>query len=492
MSDIYALGALLILGLITHFILFGFPQALVFDEVYFSKFILAYTHGTYFFDVHPPLGKLSMEVFGRLFGFIPNSSFNPFPFINYPSIGDPIPLSFVYVRLLPLIAGILIPLVVYIFCRQIKISRQASLFAGLALIFENSLEVQSRFMFMDCQLILYGFLALVLYFFAKKLRDTNGYTWRFWLVFFSSAFFATASFSVKWTGLAFTGLICLIEIMDQIRGLYAKKVTQNIALKTKAFVHAIIHSILRTTSLAIVFVAIFASLYIGLLALHLTLLPETGDGDAYMSPEFQSALEGNPLYYDTTFEKPSLMSRVSELNYSLYYYQSTLTKDHPYSSKWYTWPFMLRPIFYWDGQDSKMIYLLGNPVVYWLSSFAMAILTLLVVYQCFLSLTHRRPAPEGFYTMLIITCAYYMNFLPFSLITRPMFLYHYFTALIFAVIAWAVLIDHFMKVQKDKVILICILSVLIVIFYIYFSPLTYGYAPSHAAVMRLFWFKGWR
>ncbi len=31
---------------------------MVFDEVHFGKFISGYIRGTYFFDIHPPAGKL--------------------------------------------------------------------------------------------------------------------------------------------------------------------------------------------------------------------------------------------------------------------------------------------------------------------------------------------------------------------------------------------------------------------------------------------------
>ena len=56
------LAAVTRLAAITH------PRAIVFDEVYFRDAALRYLHGSYYFDLHPPLGKLLLAGWARLFG----------------------------------------------------------------------------------------------------------------------------------------------------------------------------------------------------------------------------------------------------------------------------------------------------------------------------------------------------------------------------------------------------------------------------------------
>jgi dolichyl-phosphate-mannose-protein mannosyltransferase len=41
----------------------------VFDEYHFGRFVNQYCAGTYLFDIHPPLGKLTLFFAGKLFGY---------------------------------------------------------------------------------------------------------------------------------------------------------------------------------------------------------------------------------------------------------------------------------------------------------------------------------------------------------------------------------------------------------------------------------------
>ena len=66
---------ILAISLIIHFAFFGYPNETVFDEVHFGKFISGYYTGNYYFDIHPPLGKLMIAGFAKLFDFKPEFSF---------------------------------------------------------------------------------------------------------------------------------------------------------------------------------------------------------------------------------------------------------------------------------------------------------------------------------------------------------------------------------------------------------------------------------
>ena len=183
-----------------------------------------------------------------------------------------------------------------------------------------------------------------------------------------------------------------------------------------------------------------------------------------MSEEFLSG-EKN------TFEK------FYELNIEKYKANSTLAASHPYASSWFTWPLLIRPVFYWTGGEAN-IYLLGNPVLWWLSTLAVfAFIPLLY----FMKLWHDK-------TALLLFTGYLITFLPFAFIGRVMFLYHYLTPLIFAVMLLSYLASKF----RHAGWILSVLLLVIVLSFIYFAPLTYGLPLKEEQLQSRLWLDSWR
>ena len=136
---------------------------------------------------------------------------------------------------------------------------------------------------------------------------------------------------------------------------------------------------------------------------------------------------------------------------------------------------MHKPIFYWVS-DSSRIYLLGNPVV-WFGS------TAAVLYALWLLIRKR-----GDRLLVVLLGAYALNVFPFAAIGRVMFLYHYFTALIFAVLIGAWLVDRLARPARAALAL----TLLAVIMFIYAAPLSYGRPLPQASFERRLWLAPWR
>lgn len=140
---------------------------------------------------------------------------------------------------------------------------------------------------------------------------------------------------------------------------------------------------------------------------------------------------------------PGLFDRMLTNQTSMFNYHSGLEATHPYSSSWYQWPTMVRPIWYYSGYLTDAvkegISAFGNPVVWWIGILAFIyILYLLIRNNAFLcsltghtqtecstdtatTLSHREYAAAAF-----LAVGYLAQYLPWFFVTRITFIYHYF------------------------------------------------------------------
>jgi len=459
---------LLVLSILTHFVFLGYPPEVVFDEVHIGFYLSNYWHGTYFVDVHPPLAKLILAIVGSLAGAASN--------VSFANIGNSLPESILALRLLPLFAGTVLPLLIYGICRNFQIIKLVSVAVALLVIMENSLIAQSRFIIVDMFMLVFGFLSIWLYTEGQKLWRSHGLRA---LILISSALSAAAAFSVKWTGLAFIFLILFLEA-------YRLYQESDHPSRLKCF--------LRFSA---VFVGILIVFYTALFAVHFKVLPYSGNGDPYMSARFQKGIIGSKFENDPNLRPLGFMGKFFEINLEMWRANQRLTTPHPYSSKWYTWPIMERTIYFWQGKnvaediDKKAhIYLLGNPVIYWLGTASIA--TFLITLLWLVAKRHLSSIPPTRRKFLFFVCVGFLaNYLPFVFIGRIMFLYHYEAALVFSVMAIGLLLDS-LDTHRKKIVAVTVVLGLAFAAYIFFAPLTYGLPLSESELQSRMWLKSWR
>lgn len=457
-----ALLLLFIISIVTHAIFFGHPKSVVFDEVHIGKYVLWHLDNSYFFDVHPPLGRLIFAFFAFALGGTSNG-------LDFSNIGNTLPDWVIYLRLVPLFFGILLPPIIYGILRKLNVGVLLSFIGGLLICLENSLIVQTRFLLTDSFMILFGFISLLIYLYYKndltlKYRNCTLYT---------AIFFASLAFCIKWIGLSFIGLIVFFEIFSNLK-----------------FDKSRILYLLKFLSISGL---IFISVYLSVLAINIKVLPNSGDGDPYMSPEFQKTLKGNIYENDIDIvAKDKFYKKFLEINAEMISANNRLVDPHNYASKWYEWPLMYKPIYYWSSIDDENIintlytkahiYFIGNPLAYWLGILAIIFLTIKLLINK--EYRHRED-------IRIVLFGFYINFLPFILIGRIMFLYHYACALIFSVIA-IILILNKIENRKYQYILVALLVVVYISLYLYFGPLTYGLQITDEALKNKMWLDSWR
>ena len=455
---------ILAMSLATRFVFFGQPNQVVFDEVHFGKFVSGYYTGEYFFDIHPPLGKLLIAGFAKFFDFRPEFSFN--------QIGDNFPDNkYMALRFLPSLAGTLLPIVIFLLLLEFGLSPLAAFAGGIFVVFENAILVQSRFILMDAFLLLFGFLSLLFYLKNRNCAASGVSSSLKNLILMG--IFGGLSVSIKWTGAAFLALPAIIETI--------------VILRTR--------KIRDIVNLAVFFAIVPLAIYFSVFALHFSLLTKSGTGDAFMTPAFQKTLVGSIYAENSNIKRLNLFEKFTELNVQMYESNQRLTSSHPYGSQWYSWPFMTRPIYYWV-KDSARIYLLGNPVIWWASTTAVLLLIFNFVIFNFQKLKNYLKIKSlkidwkleiGNWKLNFLLGGFFLNMLPFIGIKRVMFLYHYLAGLIFAIIILVYLIDQ--SKQKKKIFFA--LFALAAISFVYFSPLSYGLNLSPEQYRQRLWLKTW-
>lgn len=214
-----------------------------------------------------------------------------------------------------------------------------------------------------------------------------------------------------------------------------------------------------------------------------------------MSPEYQKTLQGSRYEKMGEIKPANVFEKFYELNREMYQVNQGLTADHPYASRWYTWPFMKKPIYYWVSGEAR-IYFMGNPAVWWLSAMAVIYAFWFIMDATWIRLRVGLKSVAIPGMLILLLAGYILNLLPYIGIKRIMFLYHYLSAMVFSVIIFSFLVDKYLfkiKIFKNNSILF--LGILIaagVAMFIYFAPLSYGLPLTTGAYESRVWFESWR
>lgn len=149
-------------------------------------------------------------------------------------------------------------------------------------------------------------------------------------------------------------------------------------------------------------------------------------------------------------------------------YHSNLNAEHFFSSAWYTWPFIIKPIWYSvtrTGDTVSSISAFGNPAV-WL---AMTVCIVYVLYGCL------RKKDEK---CMFILAGYLGCFLPWIAITRLAFIYHYFPATVFGVLAIGYSAGKIAEKAGEKKKYLLLYPLLVFICFMIFFPVISGVPAS--------------
>ena len=160
----------------------------------------------------------------------------------------------------------------------------------------------------------------------------------------------------------------------------------------------------------------------------------------------------------------------------MWWYHTGLDATHPFTSKWYTWPFLVRPIWLYTNSfvNGKVanIYAMGNPFVFWFGFASVLVSAYWAVVKRNLKLG-------------LVVFSYAIFFVPWAAAPRIMFLYHYLPSVPFLAIATGYVL------RKNTSWIMPVLGILLIT-YIYFYPHWTGIPVGKTWDMSFYWFKSWR
>ncbi|XP_011305386.1 protein O-mannosyl-transferase 2 [Fopius arisanus] len=269
---------ILVLTAATRFYKVSEPQHVCWDETHFGKMGSWYINRTFFFDVHPPLGKMLIALSGYLTGYD-----GRFPFEKP---GDKFEdTKYLGMRVFCTFLGATIVPLAFLIVWDLTKSTRASVLSAMFILLDIGLLTLNRYILLDP--ILLCFMMCATWGMARigAHRD-QAFTrsWWGWLIFTGLSLACTIS--VKFVGLfvvLLVGIFTVYELWRELGDL------------TKPVINVGKHLIARVVCLIVLPII----LYMVFFYIHLAVLNKSGSGDGFYSSEFQSLLQGNSLHNAT-------------------------------------------------------------------------------------------------------------------------------------------------------------------------------------------------
>ncbi|XP_033844400.1 protein O-mannosyl-transferase 2 [Periophthalmus magnuspinnatus] len=251
------------------------PPHVCWDETHFGKMGSYYINRTFFFDVHPPLGKMLIGLAGYMTGYD-----GSFPFVKP---GDRYEHhNYWGMRGFCALLGSFLPILAYLTVLELSRSQTAALITACLLLFDTGCITISQYILLDPILMFFIMTAVLsMVKFHQQAQCAFSASWWLWLGL--TGISLAGALGVKFVGLFVITLVGLNTVSDLWRLLGDLKLS---------LVDIAKHLIARVCGL--ILLPLF--LYVTIFAVHFVVLNKSGPGDGFFSSAFQSRLIGNNLH----------------------------------------------------------------------------------------------------------------------------------------------------------------------------------------------------
>ena len=383
-----------------------------FDEVYHARTAYEQLNSyTIYETTHPPLGKTLISIGIALFGMTP---------FGWRCAGA--------------FSGVLMVFIMYLMAKELFGKEKTALFTAFVFAFDFMHYTQTRIATVDSYVVLFVMLSyLFMIRWAKTPMGTKPYAQAFNLLL--SGVFMGCSIATKWNGAySAIGLAVYFFVSLWLKAkAYSKMKSQKQAVKKSAAV---------CLWCVLCFVVVPALVYFAAFA---------------------------PVLYTEGVRQSFELFILKQMH--MFSYHSQLVAEHFFSSPWYTWPVIIKPIWYVvsrTGEMTSSISAFGNPAV-WLPMLPA------------LGFAVYKGAKTKDKSTLAVVLGYLASFLPWMAITRLTFIYHYFPATVFGVLAIGYVINTLLDSKKGEKAVWLYAAVVLCLFVVYF-PIISG-LPAKASYL---------
>ncbi len=412
------------------------PDHTQFDEVIYTSYTLHMIAGLPYFDIHPPLAKI---VFAAIAGaqtpFVTKTITMDFaqPFGDFPYIA---------IRTFIAYMGILLPLIVYYIGRLLGYKPRVAMLPALFVVFDSALVIYSRVILPDMLLLVCNFTAFMTALAATKVKNEKHA--RYLIV--GSGIALGLALSIKWTALGI--LLTMWALFIATRRFKEIFITGAIA--------------------ALVYIAVFVSFFM--------YFPQGGFADSPTSSLDRPWV--HEIKFPNTRSLPDVLRALPAYHQAMLYagkdpdvLKETMSAPNPLS-----WPVAKSALIFWFDQNNTIV-LMGNSVL-WVLVFFVFLFDLGWTAAMYKTI-HKLPIAKD---ELILLAGYAFNYLPFFLIHRPMYVYHYFTALLFLFLLVPKVAPRILNclsvLSRDRLFAYTFMTVALMSIFLNFvltMPITYGY-----------------
>jgi dolichyl-phosphate-mannose--protein O-mannosyl transferase len=412
----------------------SFMNGTFFDEIYHARTAYENLHSIEPFETtHPPLGKLFIAIGIALFGM------NPFGW-----------------RIIGVVFGAVMIPVMYLFGKKVFSTRFYAFCTAFLMMFDFMHFTQTRIATID----VYGtFFIILMYYFMYDYFTSKSYLLGFKRslkpLFLSGLCFGLGAAS-KWIALYGAVGLALLFFTAKYNEYRDYTVYADKKSKKPSWVKDFIPLYMNATVLCcVLFFAVIPAVIYLLSYIPFMLVPGPGHDI------------GDVLKYQV----------------HMFSYHSKLQATHSFSSLWWSWPLMTKPVWYYSGSGletgrASVIVAMGNPAIWWAGIAAVAAAVIISIKK-----KDRK--------MLVIFAAIFFQYAPWIFVTRLTFIYHFFSVIPFVIICIVYLMKYFLDKHSDNIYMIYVYLCLTMVLFAAFYPVLSGMEVGRHYIDSLKWLKTW-